>query len=104
MKKLFGILLVAVALLTVSCKKETDTQMLAKRLQDIIKTEQVERILYTDNAVGDPSNWVIYGDWGKSYRFDPPLVVVEGHAFNLASLKTYEVVTISTHKCMVLVF
>lgn len=104
MKKLIGIVSLAVTLLTVSCKKETDAQLLAKRLQDIIQTEHVERVLYSEGAVGNPANWSIYGNWGKAYSFDPPFVTIEDHVFNLTAMKTYEVVVISGYKCMVLVF
>jgi len=104
MKKLIGVALLAATLFTASCKKETDAQLLAKRLQDVIRTEHVERVLYSESTVGDPSNWTIYGDYGKAYSFDPPLVKIENHVYSLTSLKTYEVVTISGYQCLVLIF
>ncbi|MGZ3951593.1 MAG: hypothetical protein ACXVBZ_09365 [Flavisolibacter sp.] len=104
MKKFLTLSLLTAILFASSCKKETDTEMLANKLKNVINTEQVQRVLYSDVSVGDPSLWTIYGDWGTHYRFDPPLVYIENKSFNLAAMKSYEVVTISSYKCMVLVF
>ena len=90
--------------MTPSCKKETDTEMLANKLKDAIKTEKVERVLYSGSPVGDPSLWTIYGDWGTHYSFDAPLVIIENKSFNLSAMKFYEITTISSYKCMVLIF
>jgi hypothetical protein len=104
MKQLISLLLFAVIAIVPACKKESDSEMLANKLKDAIKTEKVERVLYSTSPVGDPSLWTIYGDWGTHYNFDPPIVVIETKSFNLAAMKSYEMVTISGYKCMVLVF
>lgn len=104
MKKLLSLLLFVVIATAPSCKKESDTEIIANRLKDVIKTEKVERVLYSDSPVGDPSLWIIYGDWGTHYSFDPPLIVIENRTFNLSAMKSYEIVTISSYKCMVMIF
>ena len=104
MKKLLTLSLLAALFIAPSCKKESDTEMLANKLKNVIKTEQVQRVLYTDQYVGDPSLWTIYGDWGTHYSFDPPLIYIENKSFNLATMRSYEIVTISSYKCMVLIF
>lgn len=104
MKQLLSLLLFAIITIAPACKKETDTEMLANKLKDTIKAEKVERVLYSTTSVGDPSLWTIYGDWGTHYNFDPPMVVIENKSFNLGAMKSYELVTISGYKCMVLIF
>lgn len=104
MKKLLSLIVFALILVAPSCKKASDTEMLCNKLKNVIKTENVERVLYSDQSVGDPSLWTIYGDWGTHYSFDPPLVFIENKSFNVAAMKSYEIVTISSYKCMVLIF
>jgi hypothetical protein len=104
MKKLLSLLVFVLIVVAPSCKKESDTEIMSNRLKNVIKTENVQRVLYSDQPVGDPSLWTIYGDWGTHYNFDPPFVYIEDKAFNMATIKSYEIVTISSYKCMVLVF
>lgn len=85
LKKLLSYVVLFLVLVTSSCKKDTDTQMLAKRLQDVINNEHFERVLYTYNSVGDPANCMIAGDYGTHYNFDPPFVTIENKPFSLIS-------------------
>lgn len=101
MKRILSVLLLfSIVLINPSCKKEyeTDAELLAEKLQNVIKTENVERLLWSSSGISDPANAVIYGDWGKNYRFDPPLVTIEGKVLNLTSMKSYQIVTISSYK------
>jgi hypothetical protein len=104
MKQLLCLLLFAMVTITSACKKESDTEILANKLKEVIKTENVGRVLYSTTPVGDPSLWTIYGDWGTHYNFEPPIVVIENKSFNLSAMKSYEVVTISGYKCLLLAF
>lgn len=104
MKQILTLLLFATVVFMQSCKKETDAQLLSGKLQNIIKTQNIERVITSNGEIGDPSNAFIFGDWGTHFRFDPPLVIIEDKTYNLLTMKSYQLVTISNYKCMVLVF
>jgi hypothetical protein len=97
------LLLFSHVLIQPSCKKETDAELLAEKLQNVIKTEKVERVLAERSPI-DPANTMIFGDWGKNYSFDPPFVTINRKTYSLTSLKYYEVATVSTFKCLILYF
>jgi len=108
MKKRIPLLLVLLVLLSASCKKETETdaQLVARRLQDVIRTESVVRVIpATEYVPGSGGGTITYGpDYGKTYQFNAPFVSIASSNYNLMSLKRYYISYVDSDKTLFLVF
>lgn len=110
MKKLFPLLLILIATANFSCKKnvETDAEKLWNTLQSVIRTENVARILPIAGYSFDPSNITIIGDYGTVYSFNAPMLTIGNgpwvENYNLNTMASYQVATVSSYKCLVLKF
>lgn len=104
MKKLTYLLLISFVFLFTACKKETDAQLISKRLQEVIKNEAVVRVIATTDYIPGGGTITYQPGYGKSYQFDPPFILIENRNYNLASLKRYYILYIDNEKTLFLVF
>ena len=106
MKKLAYLLLIPFVFLFAACKKETETdaQLISKKLQEVIKTETVVRLIPTTEYIPGGGTITYEPRYGRTYQFNPPFVLIESTSYNLASLKKYYVSFIENEKTLFLVF
>lgn len=108
MKKLLPLFLFCWLLLVAGCRKdtETDAQLIARRIQDVIRTESVIRLIPTTEYVpGSGGGTVVYDPaYGRTYQFNPPFVHIDSSDYNLGSLKRYYISYIDSEKTLFLVF
>lgn len=107
MKKFFAfVLLTFLVVANLSCKKtvETDSERLWNTIQSVIKSENIQRVLPTTSTYFDPSNTTIIGDYGTTYSFNAPMLTVGTSSYNLNTMTSYQVATVSSYKCLVLLF
>lgn len=105
MKRLTYLLLVCCVIVITSCKKETqtDAQLISKQLQNLIKTENVVRVIpITQPATGGTISFS--SAYGKTYQFNPPFISVESTSYNLLSLKSYYISYLDSDKTLFLLF
>jgi hypothetical protein len=95
-------LVAAIFLLTqTSCKKETIVQptqaeVISAQLQEIVRTEKVDRVVCFEYPNGSFSNTIL-GDTGSIFKFEKSFVTVEGKSYNLLYLKKYEIQVLSNN-------
>lgn len=106
MKKIALPAIVMLMMLFTGCRKEmeTDSQRLWNTIEDIVRTQQIQRLVPTTSPNLDPSNTYLIGDYGSVYSFRAPMLTVGPASYNLNTMCTYEVMTISSYKCLVLYF
>lgn len=88
--------LLVVLISQASCKKETIVQptqgeAVAAQLQELVRTEKVDRIVCFEFANASFANTTFLGDYGVRYKFEKSFVTVEGQSWNLLYLKKYEI-------------
>lgn len=106
MKKLPYLLLISFVFLFTACNKKSDTdaQLIAKRLQEVIKNEAVVRVIPIPDYIPGGGTLTYQPGYGKSYQFNPPFFLIESWSYNLGSLKRYYISYIDNEKTLFLVF
>jgi hypothetical protein len=90
-------LVVGLILITqISCKKETvipptQAEAVSAQLQELVRTEKVDRVICLEYPNASFSNTTILGDYGSKFKFEKSFVIVEGVSWNLLYLKKYEI-------------
>lgn len=106
MKKLLSTLLLISILIVSACKKEyeSDAQKIANKIQEVIKNENIARVIPTADFVPG-SGTVIYDPaYGRSYTFNLPFILIGNTNYNLVNIKRYEISYIDSDKTLFLVF
>ena len=89
-----------------ACKKEveTDAYLISKKLQEVIKAENVVRVVPVPDWIPGGGTITYFPDYGKTYQFDPPFFIISSYSYNLATMKRYYLSDIDSEKTLFLVF